>query len=135
MCSTYNAVGNFITTDPETVKLGTIGVYYFICIVDRQCFEGQKLSVTVSTSTPGGAMPPSSNTAQPPSDDDACAPTPANSLSSSLSVVDLHRLWLLPPPPHWWQPFMLLCPSLLWACCFRSCWFTFDLFSFFFLDW
>lgn len=87
-CNSNNAIGNVITTGPATVKLDTAGVHYFICTVGQHCFGGQKLSVTVSASTPGGAMPPSSNTPRPPaantpSHDDACAPTPAN--SSSLS--------------------------------------------------
>ncbi|CAK9310393.1 unnamed protein product [Citrullus colocynthis] len=90
-CNSNNAIGNVITTGPATVKLDTAGVHYFICTVGQHCFGGQKLSVTFSASTPGGAMPPSSNTPRPPaantpSHDDACAPTPANLSSSSPPI-------------------------------------------------
>ncbi|XP_038899076.1 cucumber peeling cupredoxin-like [Benincasa hispida] len=87
-CNTYNAIGSLVTTGPTTVKLDTVGVHYFICTIDSHCVQGQKLSVTVtvSTSTPGGAMPPSSNIAQPPPHIDACARTPAIlSFSSPLN--------------------------------------------------
>ncbi|XP_038899418.1 cucumber peeling cupredoxin-like [Benincasa hispida] len=91
-CNSNNAIGNVITTGPATVKLDTAGVHYFICTVGRHCFGGQKLSVTVSANTHGGAIPPSTNTSRPPaantpiSHDNACAPTPANSPSSSPPI-------------------------------------------------
>ncbi|KAL0561997.1 hypothetical protein IC582_002445 [Cucumis melo] len=73
-------------------------MHYFICTFDNHCLQGQKLAVnvtvTVSNNTPNdNAMSPSSNAAQPPtrtppaSRGDACARTPANSLSSSPPII------------------------------------------------
>ncbi|XP_008461122.1 cucumber peeling cupredoxin-like [Cucumis melo] len=97
-CNGHNTTHYAIITGPTTVKLDTVGMHYFICTFDNHCLQGQKLAVnvtvTVSNNTPNdNAMSPSSNAAQPPtrtppaSRGDACARTPANSLSSSPPII------------------------------------------------
>uniref|UniRef100_A0A0A0K6Y7 Phytocyanin domain-containing protein n=1 Tax=Cucumis sativus TaxID=3659 RepID=A0A0A0K6Y7_CUCSA len=78
-CNSDKAIGSALTTGPATVKLDTAGVHYFICTVGKHCLGGQKLAVTVSSSstTPGGAVSPSPSTSEEPS-------TTANSPSSSV---------------------------------------------------
>ncbi|MCD7464136.1 hypothetical protein HAX54_052181 [Datura stramonium] len=106
-CNSQNAIGSAITTGPTNVTLDTAGDHYYICTFGTHCLNGQKLAVTVSSSTgtsPGANPPNASNPIVPsPSSSrqpEACAPTqsaagPSNSVpggraappSSSTTVL------------------------------------------------
>ncbi|PHT47564.1 hypothetical protein CQW23_11772 [Capsicum baccatum] len=65
-CNSQNAVGSPILTGPANITLNSTGDHYYICTFGRHCLNGQKLAITVSssTSTPG-ANPPTSSAAGP----------------------------------------------------------------------
>ncbi|KAL8464670.1 hypothetical protein ACS0TY_034247 [Phlomoides rotata] len=69
-CTQDNAIGNVITTGPANITLDSAGDHYFICTFGRHCQFGQKLALTVGSSTTTPATPSPAST-QP----DACAPT------------------------------------------------------------
>ncbi|KAK4395332.1 hypothetical protein Sango_1687500 [Sesamum angolense] len=56
-CTQDNAIGSVITTGPANITLDSAGTHYYICTFGRHCEFGQKLAVTVVSSTPGGANP------------------------------------------------------------------------------
>ncbi|XP_073128382.1 blue copper protein-like [Henckelia pumila] len=88
-CDDDNKLGSVIATGPENVTLTTTGDHYYICTFGRHCAAGQKLAVTVGSSTPGGANPPTRAppttpaTPSPASSQlpDPCAPVPSPSPS------------------------------------------------------
>ncbi|KAL3633049.1 hypothetical protein CASFOL_026033 [Castilleja foliolosa] len=103
-CSDDNAIGDIITTGPVNITLSSAGDHYYICTFGSHCNAGQRLAITVISSTPGAANPPATPTtpATPSptfSQPDACAPTttpnaggpgagmvPPNSASTSLAA-------------------------------------------------
>ncbi|KAJ8536225.1 hypothetical protein K7X08_034626 [Anisodus acutangulus] len=65
-CNSQNAIGSPIMTGPANVTLDTAGDHYYICTFGTHCRNGQKLAITVSSSTgTPGANPPTSSAAGP----------------------------------------------------------------------
>ncbi|XP_009760367.1 basic blue protein-like [Nicotiana tabacum] len=89
-CNSQNAIGDPIMAGPANVTLDSAGDHYYICTFGRHCQNGQKLAITVSSTSTPGANPPTpskpttpdipspSSSTQP----EACAPTPAAAGSS-----------------------------------------------------
>ncbi|XP_047265846.1 cucumber peeling cupredoxin-like [Capsicum annuum] len=84
-CNSQNAIGSPILTGPANITLDSAGDHYYICTFGRHCLNGQKLAITVSSSTgtPGANPPNQSNPTTPvvpsPSSSrqaEACPPTP-----------------------------------------------------------
>ncbi|KAL1565045.1 cucumber peeling cupredoxin-like [Salvia divinorum] len=104
-CSEDNAIGNVITTGPANITLDTAGERYYICSIGGHCGAGQKLSITVVSSSTGGPTPPM--TTPPPAtpttpspatpQPDACAPTP--DAESPRAGGAPPPTGLIPPPP------------------------------------
>eukprot|EP00262_Sarcandra_glabra_P006364 TRINITY_DN18591_c0_g1_i2.p1 TRINITY_DN18591_c0_g1~~TRINITY_DN18591_c0_g1_i2.p1 ORF type:complete len:189 (+),score=15.61 TRINITY_DN18591_c0_g1_i2:95-661(+) len=98
-CSGTAAIGSSITTGPATVTLTSAGQHYFICTVGTHCRLGQKLAVSVVSSsttappptTPSGETPPTLPSADSPSPPQSTGgPTPpssATSLTAGLGVA------------------------------------------------
>ncbi|KAL6497071.1 hypothetical protein OROGR_029000 [Orobanche gracilis] len=94
-CTPANATGTIITVGPANITLDSSGAHYYICTVGRHCSFGQKLNITVVSSTPGGTNPPAAappatpatpGPASPPVDSPAAidtAPSPANTPGAS----------------------------------------------------
>ncbi|KAI3455315.1 hypothetical protein Pfo_011978 [Paulownia fortunei] len=57
-CTQDSAIGSVITNGPANITLDSAGNHYYICTFGRHCEFGQKLAITVGSSTPGGANPP-----------------------------------------------------------------------------
>ncbi|KAJ8536226.1 hypothetical protein K7X08_034627 [Anisodus acutangulus] len=75
-CNSQNAIGNPIMTGPANVILDSAGDHYYICTFGRHCQNGQKLAITVSSSTgTPGANPPTSFATGPSG---AYQPNPSN---------------------------------------------------------
>ncbi|XP_057772840.1 cucumber peeling cupredoxin-like [Salvia miltiorrhiza] len=79
-CSDDGAIGSVITAGPANITLNSAGDRYYICTIGRHCEAGQKLSITVV----------SSSTPQP----NACAPSP-----NAVAPMPPARLTPPPPPP------------------------------------
>ncbi|XP_047974932.1 cucumber peeling cupredoxin-like [Salvia hispanica] len=102
-CSEDNAIGNIITTGPANITLDNAGERYYICSIGGHCGAGQKLSITVVSSSTGGPSPPV--TTPPPAtpttpQPDACAPTPeAESPRARGAPPPTGQSGRIPPPP------------------------------------
>ncbi|KAG6504363.1 mavicyanin-like [Zingiber officinale] len=60
-CSAANQIGSTYTTSPASLSVTTAGVHYYICGFPGHCQAGQRLAVTVtssSASTPAAAPAP-----------------------------------------------------------------------------
>ncbi|CAA0816474.1 Blue copper protein [Striga hermonthica] len=75
-CSGNAAIGSPILTGPANVTLNTTGNHYYICTFGSHCQQGQRLSISVRSSTGGGAIPP---TAAPPTTSGGAIPPTATS--------------------------------------------------------
>ncbi|XP_016492823.2 cucumber peeling cupredoxin [Nicotiana tabacum] len=85
-CSSQNAIGSAIMSGPANVTLDSAGERYYICTFGRHCQNGQKLAITVSSSTgTPGANPPTSFAAGPSgSVPGGIAPPPPPSSSTTV---------------------------------------------------
>ncbi|XP_042063404.1 stellacyanin-like [Salvia splendens] len=103
-CSDDNAIGNIITTGPANITLDMAGERYYICSIGRHCEAGQKLNITVVSSSTGGPTPPV--TTPPPAtpttpQPDACAPTPdAETPRPGGAPPPTRQSGRIPPPPR-----------------------------------
>ncbi|XP_073269109.1 blue copper protein-like isoform X2 [Primulina huaijiensis] len=105
-CDDDNEIGSIITTRPANVTLITTGDHYYICTFGRHCEAGQKLAITVGSSTPGIANPPTTAppitpaTPSPASSlPDPCAPVPSQSLAPNAGNGPTAAAARPPPPP------------------------------------
>ncbi|MCD9641363.1 hypothetical protein HAX54_027528 [Datura stramonium] len=83
-----NAIGSAIMTGPANVTLDTAGDHYYICTFGTHCQNGQKLAITVSSSTgtSPGANPPTSAAGGPSgSVPGGSAPPPPSSSTTVLT--------------------------------------------------
>ncbi|KAK6124913.1 hypothetical protein DH2020_041324 [Rehmannia glutinosa] len=103
-CTQDNAIGSIITTGPTNITLDSAGDHHYICTFGRHCEFGQRLAVTVSSSTPGGvANPPMTTAPTTPAtpspvstQPEACAPTPSSTPNAGgPAAAGLHLLDLL----------------------------------------
>lgn len=61
-CNSNNAIGTAIMTGPANLILNSTGDHYYICTFGTHCQNGQKLEITVSSSTgTTGANPPTTS--------------------------------------------------------------------------
>ncbi|KAL3511893.1 hypothetical protein ACH5RR_024610 [Cinchona calisaya] len=109
-CNSNNAIGSVIKNGPANVTLDTAGDHYYICTFGGHCTAGQKVAISVSSSSgsPPGANPPTKSpvpTTTPPttapSTTAACAPTPspAPEADGPASAKSPAATTLTPPPP------------------------------------
>ncbi|KAK6124679.1 hypothetical protein DH2020_041583 [Rehmannia glutinosa] len=85
-CTQDNAIGSIITT----------GDHHYICTFGRHCQFGQRLAITVSSSTPGGvANPPM--TAPPTTPTTPATPSPVSTQPEACPAAA--RVPLAGPPP------------------------------------
>ncbi|MCD7464134.1 hypothetical protein HAX54_052179 [Datura stramonium] len=87
-CNSQNAIGSAIMTGPANVTLDTAGDHYYICTFGTHCQNGQKLAITVSSSTgtSPGANPPTSAAGGPSgSVPGGSAPPPPSSSTTVLT--------------------------------------------------
>ncbi|XP_074574733.1 mavicyanin-like [Curcuma longa] len=61
-CSTANQIGSTYRTSPASLPVATAGVHYYICGFSGHCQAGQRLAVTVTSSS---ACPPDAAAAPP----------------------------------------------------------------------
>ncbi|KAH6782057.1 hypothetical protein C2S51_007350 [Perilla frutescens var. frutescens] len=104
-CSDDNAIGN-IFNDAVNITLDSAGDRHYICSLGRHCESGQKLSLTVVSSSPPGVATPPITTPPPatpttpspasPDQPDDCAPTP---LPAPKADGPAARATPPPPPP------------------------------------
>ncbi|KAK4428006.1 hypothetical protein Salat_1569600 [Sesamum alatum] len=107
-CTQDNAIGSVITAGPANITLDSAGGHYYICTFGRHCEFGQKLAVTVVSSTPGGANPPMSTPPATPTtpttpspaspQPEACAPTPPTTPNTKVPGPSMTPP-AGPPPP------------------------------------
>ncbi|KDP37082.1 hypothetical protein JCGZ_06138 [Jatropha curcas] len=107
-CSNSNPIGDVITTGPVNITLDTAGDHYYICTFSQHCQFGQKLAITVSSSsvnTPT-AQPPSTtttpNTPATPSPTNTTADCPTSNAPSSGPTSSKNPRTMEPtasPPP------------------------------------
>ncbi|XP_073015900.1 blue copper protein-like isoform X2 [Primulina eburnea] len=105
-CDDDNEIGSIITTGPANVTLITTGDHYYICTFGRHCEAGQKLAITVGSSTPGIANPPTTAPPTTPATPspasslpDPCAPVPSQSLAPNAGNGPTAAAARPPPPP------------------------------------
>ncbi|KAI3455316.1 hypothetical protein Pfo_011979 [Paulownia fortunei] len=112
-------VFNFVTNQHDVLRVpqasydactqdNAIGNHHYICTFGRHCEFGQKLAITVGSSTPGGANPPvttppttptTPTTPSPASPQpDACAPTPSSTPNAGGPTAAMTPP-AGPPPP------------------------------------
>ncbi|CAN4088507.1 unnamed protein product [Withania somnifera] len=90
-CNSQNAIGDAIMTGPANVTLDSAGDHYFICTFGTHCQNGQKLAVTVSstTGTPGANPPTSSASGPSGTVPGGIVPPPPSSSTTVLASVVL----------------------------------------------
>ncbi|KAL3511894.1 hypothetical protein ACH5RR_024611 [Cinchona calisaya] len=110
-CNSNNAIVSVIKNGPANVTLDTAGDHYYICTFGGHCTAGQKLAISVSSSSgsPPGANPPTTSPAPTttppptttPSPTAACAPTPspASKADGPGTAKSPAATTLTPPPP------------------------------------
>ncbi|GFP88965.1 cucumber peeling cupredoxin [Phtheirospermum japonicum] len=89
-CSQDNAIGDIITTGPVNITLNSAGDHYYICTLGGHCNAGQRLAITVVSSTPGGTANPPATPATPSpasAQPDACAPTSPSAGGPGAAMV------------------------------------------------
>lgn len=56
-CSTQKQIGSTLSTGPATITITSSGAHYYICGVSGHCSAGQKLAITVASSSSAGPAP------------------------------------------------------------------------------
>ncbi|GLU22084.1 hypothetical protein SLE2022_381810 [Rubroshorea leprosula] len=77
-CSSSNPIGNKFTTGPANITLDSAGEHYYICTIGQHCQGGQKLAITVSTSSSGSPTPAPPTNMTPPTTPSPSSGTPAD---------------------------------------------------------
>ncbi|XP_075491084.1 cucumber peeling cupredoxin-like isoform X2 [Primulina tabacum] len=105
-CDDDNEIGSIITTGPANVTLITTGDHYYICTFGPHCEAGQKLAITVGSSTPDIANPPTTAPPTTPATPspasslpDPCAPVPSQSLAPNAGNGPTAATARPSPPP------------------------------------
>lgn len=81
-CSTKDQIGSTLSTGPATVTITSSGDHYYICGVSGHCSAGQKLAITVASSSSAGPAPAPTTSGPTPSG----APAPASAGPSGSPV-------------------------------------------------
>ncbi|KAK8465853.1 hypothetical protein PHAVU_009G190863 [Phaseolus vulgaris] len=86
-----------ITTSPARITLNRTGEFYFACTIQGHCSSGQKLSVSVTGSSPSPSPPGSGTTPTPPGS--GTTPTPPTSEAGPSPQSPPTEPGSTPPPP------------------------------------
>ncbi|RWW30972.1 hypothetical protein BHE74_00013716 [Ensete ventricosum] len=100
-CSAANPIGSTITTGPATVSITSTGEHYYICGFTGHCAAGQKLSITVASSSSTPSPPPTSTGSNGPMPSvtpgsDAAASLLPSGVKATVALLLLISLAFLP---------------------------------------